>query len=145
MTSVLSLIMQWTSLPISTCYDLDNLNKDFLLVSSYEKWKLHALSWEVVTLPKQKSSMGISLLIEKSQSMITNFAWEEKIRCALGKAFWIKHTLTHQKSSKSMACTWNVLTQWLVYWLGIECHICIYWDYWINPSNNVFRQFTFTA
>lgn len=52
-------VMQTAWLPQSTCDALNQLNRNFLLGSSYEKRKIHMVNWATVTSPKNRGGFGI--------------------------------------------------------------------------------------
>lgn len=78
MATITTYFMQCTELLVSTCKELDKLNRDFLWGSSTIKRKTYNLSWEVATLLKEKGGLSMPTSKEKIRQClkILSREWE---------------------------------------------------------------------
>jgi len=67
--------MQYFLLPKKICYAIDNIQRDFLWGSSTHKKKLHYVTWENVTSPKDNGGLGLQSAETKNNVLLTGLAW----------------------------------------------------------------------
>lgn len=101
LTTIRTYFIQCTSLPSSTCKELDKINRGFLWGSLHLKRKMHALNWETITLPKENGGLGMPIARERNQAMLANFAW----RLGNSRETWIK--LLNSKYLKTLGRSVN--------------------------------------
>ncbi|XP_070018033.1 uncharacterized protein [Nicotiana sylvestris] len=67
--------MQYISLLKKTLYKIDKIQRDFIWGTTATKRKIHYVSWDVVTLPKDLGGLGILKAWHKNQAILAGLAW----------------------------------------------------------------------
>ncbi|XP_056697578.1 uncharacterized protein [Spinacia oleracea] len=67
--------MQTTKLPRSTCDEIDRISRRFLWGGSEEKKKIHLVSWDTITKPKQLGGLGIRSMRQANSAFLAKLGW----------------------------------------------------------------------
>ncbi|CAL9013284.1 unnamed protein product [Prunus brigantina] len=79
--------MQTTKLPMSTCEDLDRVNRNFFWGGSARQSKVHLCQWDLVCKPKHKGGLGLKKATLMNQAMLGKIGWRLH---AQDKGLWAK-------------------------------------------------------
>lgn len=67
--------MQCNLLPTRICNDLDQINRNFLWGDATSSKKMHAVNWDIVTLPKHLGGLGIKKSMACNKAFLAKQAW----------------------------------------------------------------------
>lgn len=67
--------MQTTKLPRATCDEIDRISRRFLWGGSEDRRKMHLVSWDIVTKPKNLGGLGIRSMRQANAAFLTKLGW----------------------------------------------------------------------
>lgn len=110
--------MSYIKIPEATTKTLDKTVRDFIWGSTQERRKMHLLSWDQVTQPKEKGGLHIQKMSPRNKAILSGLAW----RVAQGPPATWKVVLTqkyknHPVDGQRRICvskTWkNIQDGWI--------------------------------
>ncbi|OIS95811.1 putative ribonuclease h protein, partial [Nicotiana attenuata] len=119
--------MHYTLLPNKILKQIDRMQRNFISGSTSESKKIHYISWNNITRPKEEGGLGITTAKNKNLTSLTNLAWKllTNTNAPLSRTLIQKYaTNTPQKYNSFV---WkSILKGWSI------CSKCITW----NPCKN---------
>ena len=67
--------MQNVALPIRVCSNLEKLNRDFLWGSTYDRKKMHMVSWDKVCRPRDLGGLGLYSTKARNLALLAKLNW----------------------------------------------------------------------
>lgn len=104
-SAILAYVMQGCVLPSRVLNCLDRLNHDFIWGSSMEKKKMHLISWEKITKPKNRGGLGIQSAKGRNLTMAAKLCWRME---TARNARWAK-VLKKKYRSRAHKKKWELL------------------------------------
>lgn len=112
LASIPNYVMKYTLLPDKIHKIIDKLQRDFIWGSNDSKIKLHLLSWDTITLDKNKGGLGLRKAKSKNLALLTSLAWR---LLNFPQAPWIKVLMQSYifSSMKRQSFCWkSILKGW---------------------------------
>ena len=75
LTTIPTYVMQSTLLPNRTLEALDRVTRNFIWGSTPNKRKVHMVSWNKVTKPKEEGGLGLQAVKPKNLSLLAKLNW----------------------------------------------------------------------
>lgn len=75
LNSIPTHVMQYNKLTISVLGKIDQIPRNFVWGSSRSMWRLHLISWEIITKRKVEGELGLQQAQLKNMALLSKLAW----------------------------------------------------------------------
>lgn len=136
--------MQYFKLPKSTIAQIDKIQRDFILGSTFARKKMHYLCWKEVTKPKHQGGLGIPTASKKNKVMLANLSWKIfskpsslRDQCLIKNFSHIPHSINNSFIWKNVLVGWNLCSKG-IHWIPTLGNFINVENFnWIHPTSSL--------